>query len=334
MGRITLQDVAAHAGVSRATASMVVRDAGRISPATRQRVRESMIALGYVYHRGAATLRTRRSGIIGLIITDVSNPFFAAMTLGFDQAAGEGGYLTMMTDTFDDPERQARLAQFMLEHPIDALAYTPVVTADLAYRLENFPVPLLAVTRRSSAGAPYLGPDDVVGGRLAAEHLVVDHGYRRIVYLGGPRGAGPREDRLEGIRSVLAQNPGAAMVAEIYGTTNVEGGVQLARELQASGVDYDAVICHSDVVAYALIAALRGPNGERPTSGVMGFDNLPESDVFWPSVTSIGVGPQDMGRQAAQWLLNALDGTEARTEVRLRPELHIRRSCGCDPAGT
>jgi LacI family transcriptional regulator len=329
MARVTLQDVAAHAGVSRATASMVVRDTGRLSPSTRQRVRDSMDALGYVYHRGAATLRTRRSGIIGLLITDVSNPFFAAMTLGFDEAAGEGGYLTMMTDTFDDPERQTRLAQSMLEHPIDALAYTPVVSGDLAFHLENFPVPILAVTRGSTAGAPYLGPDDLAGGEMAADHLVAHHRYRKLIYLGGPRGAGPREDRLQGIQSVIQKHAGAELVADFAGTTNVAGGIELANELLASGLEFDAVICHSDVVAYALLAALRKSGRGLDSTGILGFDDLPESEVFWPSVTSIGVGPQQLGRLAAEWLLRALDGDTSQTEVRMPPTLHIRRSCGC-----
>jgi LacI family transcriptional regulator len=329
--RVTLQDVAAHAGVSRATASMVVRETGRVSAATRQRVRESMDELDYVYHRGAASLRTRRSGIIGLLITDVSNPFFAAMTLGFDEAAGERGYLTMMTDTFDDPERQSRLAQSMLEHPIDALAYAPVVSGDLAYHLEKFPIPILAVTRGSTAGAPFLGPDDVGGGRLAAEHLAGTHGYRRFVYLGGPRGAGPREDRLRGLRTVLAQYPGAELVAEFDGTTNVAGGIQLAAQLLALELDFDAVICHSDVVAYALLSALRREQRPIDGIGVVGFDDLPESEVYWPPVTSVGVGPQQMGRLAAEWLLRALDGDTAQAEVRMPAQLHIRSSCGCRP---
>lgn len=312
---------------------MVVRETGRLSPATRERVREAMDELGYVYHRGAATLRTRRSGLIGLLITDVSNPFFAAMTLGFDEAAGERGYLTMMTDTFDDPKRQARLAQSMLEYPIDALAYTPVVSGDLASHLENFPIPILAVTRGSTAGAPFLGADDVEGGRLAAEHLADVHGYRRFVYLGGPRGAGPREDRLRGVRAVLEQYRGAELVAEIAGTTNVAGGVQLAAQLLDLDLNFDAVICHSDVVAYALLSALRRSQRSVEDVGVVGFDDLPESEVYWPPVTSIGVGPQQLGRLAAEWLLRALEGDTPQAEVHVPAKLHVRSSCGCHPSG-
>lgn len=201
VNRVTLLDVALDAGVSRATASMVVRGTGRLREETRQSVRESMDRLGYVYHRGAASLRTRRSGLLGLLTTDISNPFFAVLAQGFEQAAAEGGYLTIMTNTFDNPTRQARLAQSMIEFPIDALAYTPVASADLAYRVQEFPVPILALTRGSSAGAPYLGPDDVVGGRLAGQHLIEHHGYRRIFYLGGHEAPVPGKTACVGLRT-------------------------------------------------------------------------------------------------------------------------------------
>jgi LacI family transcriptional regulator len=289
-----------------------------------------MVSLGYVYHRSAATLRTRRSGVIGLLTTDVSNPFFAAMTRGFEEEAAQGGYLTMMTNTLDDPDRQARLAQSMLEYPVDALAYTPVVSGDLAYPLKDFPVPILAVTRGSAAGAPYLGPDDAVGGQLAGEHLIEFHHFRRIVYLGGPRGAGPRAERLRGLNEVAARHPDVSVIAEFAGTTNVAGGIRLARELLESGLDFDAVVCHSDVVAYALLAALRQHDLGHQV-GVVGFDGLPESELFWPPVTSVAVGPETVGRQAAKWLIAALSGVEGDSWTQITPHLEVRASCGCAP---
>ncbi len=330
MARVTLQDVAQHAGVSRATASMVVRGTGRLSPETRLRVRQSMDSLGYVYHRGAASLRTRRSGVIGLLTTDVSNPFFAAMTRGFEEEAALGGFLTMMTNTLDDPERQARLAQSMLEYPVDALAYTPAVRDGEPHAITDTSVPMLAVTRGSLSDEPYLGPDDVAGGLLAAEHLIEFHGYRRIVYLGGPRGAGPREDRLSSVRAVAARHPDVEVVADFPGVTNVAGGVELAERLLASGLEFDAVVCHSDVVAFALFAALRQVGREHDVAAV-GFDGLPESALFWPPITSVGVGPETLGSAAARWLMNALDGAPGPMRTLLEPRLEIRSSCGCHP---
>jgi LacI family transcriptional regulator len=306
---------------------MVVRETGRLRPATRDRVHQSMKALNYVYNRGAATLRTRRSGILGLLITEISNPFFSAMALGFEEVAGKGGYMTMLTNTFDDPARQARLLHAMLEYPVDALAYVPAVTSRLTAELGALPIPVLAVTRRPVDDVPYLTVDDVLGGRLAAEHLIVDHGYRRVVYLGGPKGARPREDRLEGLRSVISQHPGAELVGEFTGRVTVDEGIRLAGELLSSGLEFDAALCHSDLIAYAVLAALR--ESRRTGVGVIGFDGLAQSKVFSPPVTSVAGGSDRLGREAAAVLLASIDGADIERKTELPPRLEIRNSCGC-----
>jgi len=332
VGRVTLQEVAEHAGVSRATASMVLRNTGRLSQETRDRVRQSMSELGYVYHRGAATLRTRRSGILGLLITDVSNPFFSSMTLGFEEAAATGGYMTMVTNTLDDAARQSRLAQAMLEYPVDALAYTPVIEGPLAVRPEELPIPVLAVTRRPPDQTPYLTVDDVAAGRLAAEHLVSFHTYRRLVYLGGPKGARPRDDRISGARQAIrGSRTRAELVGEFSGLVSVDEGIRLWGELMASGLSFDAVLCHSDLIAYSVLAALRATG--RSDVGVIGFDGLAQSKVFFPPVTSVAVGPTRLGSEAAAWLLRSIEGLEVERRIELPPHLEVRNSCGC-PVGT
>ncbi|OZM76918.1 LacI family DNA-binding transcriptional regulator [Pseudonocardia sp. MH-G8] len=205
MKRVTLADVARDAGVSVSAASLAMRGVGRISDETRERVLRSMHDLGYVYHRGAATLRTRKGSVIGLVVTDISNPFFSAMTLGFEEVLGDAGYMTLVT-TFDDPRRHDELVRAMLEHPVDALAYVPVVGGDLAFAAEHAtPTRALALTRQPGVDVPCLAVDDRLGGRLAARHVVDVHGRRRIAYLGGPADASPRHDRVNGILDVVRE---------------------------------------------------------------------------------------------------------------------------------
>ncbi len=307
---------------------MVVRNAGRLSQETRERVRQAMSDLGYVYNRGAATLRTRRSGILGLLITDVTNPFFAAMTLGFENAAAARGYMTMVTNTFDDAERQSRLTQAMLEYPVEALAYTPVIEGASAHSPAAMPIPVLAVTRRPPDETPYLTVDDVTAGRLAAEHLVSFHSYRRLVYLGGPHGARPREDRIAGVRvAIRASRTGARLVGQFSGRVSIDEGTRMGQELLASGMTFDAVLCHSDLIAYSVLAVLQA--AKRADVGVIGFDGLAQSKVFSPPVTSVAVGPTRLGSEAADWLLRAIEGAEVDQRIELPPHLEIRNSCGC-----
>lgn len=285
-----------------------------------------MEALGYIYHRGAATLRTNRSGLLGLVLTDVSNPFFSSMTLGFEEAAAAAGFMTMVTNTYDEAERQEKVIRIMREYPVDGLAYAPALGSEPP----SVGVPALAITRRSEDGSPSLVLDEIEGGKLAADHLARVHGARRFVYLGGPEGAVPAQERVEGLRLAVSSIPGAELVRVMPGKTSTQSGIDLAIRLLSDGVSFDAVICHSDVIAYSLLHELRvhEPGRRRPV-GVIGFDGLPESAVFNPTVTSVAVGPEAMGRRAAQWLIDALSG-EANTVVPpLKPHLEVRASCGC-----
>ena len=186
---------------------------------------------------------------------------------------------------------------------------------------------MLAVTRRPVDDVPYLTVDDICAGNLAAQHLIADHHYRRLVYLGGPRGARPREDRLAGVRNVISQHPGAELVGEFTGLVTVDEGIRLGNELLSSGLEFDAVLCHSDLIAYSVLAALRQTG--RTGVGVIGFDGLAVSKVFSPPVTSVSVGSDRIGRAAAAHLLTSIDGAGGERQTELPPHLEVRNSCGC-----
>lgn len=332
MKRVTLSQVAEHAGVSRATASLVMRGEGRISTETRERVQQAMQVLGYVYHRGAAALRERRSGVVGLLVTQLSNPFHATMAVHFEQTLAEAGYLTMLANTFDDLERERSLIRSMREMPVDALVHVPVSTRQHE-KPQGLPAGYwtdLALTRRPQADTPWIGQNDLQGGVLAAEHLSRVHGCRRLVYLGGPEGASVRLERVQGIRQAI-EAAGGHLVADMTGHASVQGGLQLASQWLDSVVDADGVVCHSDVIAFALMAACRQQARHIPWP-IIGFDGLEESALYDPPLTTVTVGPEEMGALAAQRILAILKGQDVPTEQRLNPTLVVRASCGCSPA--
>ncbi|WP_198655731.1 LacI family DNA-binding transcriptional regulator [Salinicola sp. CR57] len=329
MKRVTLSQVAAHAGVSRATASLVVRGEGRISAETRAHVQQVMQNLGYVYHRGAAALREQRSGVVGLLVTQLSNPFHAAMAVHFEQTLAEAGYLTMLANTFDSPERERSLIRSMREMPVDALVHVPT-SADRcedAARLPNGYWPNLALTRRPHADTAWIGQNDTRGGALAAEHLSQVHDCRRLVYLGGPEGASVRSERMQGVEQAI-EAAGGHLVASMTGHASVQGGLQLAERWLDSDISTDGVICHSDIIAFALIAACRQRYGHIPWP-IIGFDGLEESALYDPPLTTVTVGPEEMGALAARRILALLDKREIPQEQRLDPVLVVRASCGC-----
>ncbi|MDR2997871.1 MAG: LacI family transcriptional regulator [Microbacterium sp.] len=325
MRRVTLQDVAADAGVSRAAASMVVRGTGRLSDQTRERVRRSMEKLGYIYNRNAASLRSNRSWTLGFIVTDFSNPYFSAIALAFEKAASAAGYMTLISNTFDDPGHQDGLVTTMLESPVAGLAYVPALGAAPVH----LPIPTLALTRPAADGGPALSSDAYVAGEMAAAHLAGEHGFRRIAYLGGAAAAVPTQERIAGVRAAMGRYPDAELAAVVHGQTSIDGGARLAEELLRSGAAFDAVICHSDVIAYGVLRALHDAGLGLGRIGVIGFDSLAASEVFIPSITSVSVGTADLGRLAAEWLIRAVDDDAIEAPLPLSPHLDVRESCGC-----
>jgi LacI family transcriptional regulator len=288
-----------------------------------------MDELGYVYHRGAATLRTQKSSVVGFLVTDVSNPFFSGMAMGFERTLWDAGYLTVLTNSFDDSDRFDEAARTMFEYPVDALVYVPVAGADMSFTTSD--ASSLAVTREPGSDTPFLGPDDRLGGRLAASHLLEFHERRRLIYLGGPEWAGPRSRRLEGVRDAVAAHAGTELVKQLPGPTSIKSGTALSEELLTSGIGFDAVVCHSDVIAFALCHALRRRRIPVPKGvSVVGFDGLDQAGVFEPPITTVSVGPARIGRLAAEWVINSIDGDQPEQRQVLPPSLQLGASCGCN----
>src|SRR5215470_14502280 len=124
-GPVTLVEVARDAGVSRATASLVLRGSDLVADETRERVLASMRKLGYVYHRGAASLRTQRSHTVGLIVPDVTNPFFAEMTVGIEQRLDQAQHVVLLGNTAETLNKQERLLAMMQEYRADGVLLCP-----------------------------------------------------------------------------------------------------------------------------------------------------------------------------------------------------------------
>ncbi|WP_027946038.1 LacI family DNA-binding transcriptional regulator [Amycolatopsis taiwanensis] len=324
--RITLKDVAARAGVSRATASLVLRGAGRVSDATRRRVFDTMDELGYVYHRGAAALRTQRTDVVGVLVTDITNPFFAEMTLGLETELDTRGFVSLLANTLDDPRRQEHLLTALREHQVAGLVVVPTqgTGASLIDKLEAWGVTYLLATRYlEDRTTHYVGPDDTCGGELAARHLI-ERGCRTLAYLGGPAGATARRDRVRGVRAAAA---GKAEVVDLPGETSGRGGMELANQLSEIP---DGIVCHSDVVAFGVYRTLRDRGVPDPL--VVGFDDVAEAALWEPPLTSISARPRELGRHAAEVLLRQLTSPSSDPEVVLvKPELVVRRSTGGTP---
>jgi LacI family transcriptional regulator len=327
----TLLDVANRAGVSRATASLVLRETGRVSQPTRERVFQAMHELGYVYNRGAASLRSRDSRVIGVLVTTVTNPFFAEVIVGLEERLAELGYVSLLANTLNDVDRQANLVTFLHENHVAGVVLVPAFATD-PRSLDSFAereIPLLFLTRAVGANPKlYIGTNDIEGGGLAAKHLIW-HGCRDIAYLGGREDAIARRDRILGLQAAADQHGlGSAHLTYITSPTTARGGLAAARELLNARTPVDGILCHSDDVALGVYRALHDA-AKANIARVISFDNIDNAELFEPPLSTVSGKPIELGRQAAQAIYQHVSGGTTPITTRIRPELITRQSCGC-----
>lgn len=334
--RVTLADVARHAGFSRSTASLVFQDSPLVATATKAAVLTAAKDLGYVYDRRAAALRTRKSHTIGLLIPGLANPFFAALVQAVEEQLSPSGFTVLLANTLESPERQIAVLETLLEYRVDGLLIVPAIGSgpDVLQPLDHYGVPHVLLTRRIAGAAEgdWVGSDDRRGGQLAAEHLL-DHGCESLAYFGGPVDTYARATRHDAFADTVL-TAGVTFAEEwSQGTeTSSSAGYEAARALLQSGPPPEGLACHSDAIAFGAMRALRDAGwsvGEQVR--VIGYDDVEHARSWSPSVTSISVSSDEMGRTAAALLLERIErpgrSASARTAV-FTPTLQLRESCG------
>ncbi len=203
-GRATIVDVARHAGVSKSTVSLVLSGSSLVAETTRQRVSGAMADLGYIYHRGAATLRGARSGVLGMVINDLSNPFFVEMAIGAEDACQGGAFIPFLAHTVENPARQLQVIRSMREHGAAGLLLSPAIGTsllELSALIRDLPV-VQVMRRVNGLKASFVAPENREGARRATQHLI-DQGHQRIAFVGGFATMGVRDERLAGYRAAL-----------------------------------------------------------------------------------------------------------------------------------
>src|SRR3984885_5357210 len=203
-GRATIVDVARRAGVSKSTVSLVLGGSSLVAETTRERVSDAMNELGYIYHRGAATLRGAKSGVIGMVINDLSNPFYVELAIGIEQACQGGAFIPFLANSSEDPIRQQEVIRSMREHGAAGLVLAPAIGTSLK---DTKPLvaglPVVQVMRRlPGLKASLVAPENREGARKATGYLI-ENGHRRIAFIGGTNSLSVREERLAGYRLAL-----------------------------------------------------------------------------------------------------------------------------------
>lgn len=330
--RPTILDVAKQAGVSKSTVSLVLQGSSTVKETTRVAVRQAMTDIGYVYNRSAATLRSSSSGLIGLVINDLRNPFFTEFAALFQMELARKGFATVLANSDEDPELQTSMISSLVEHGVSAFIISPSYgdEKETLAILNASGTPTLQVFRTLKSGdpkLPFIAPDYERGGQLATKHLL-EMGCKRIAFLGGLDGRLVTEERMSGYLAVL-RDAGIDPIV-LTGQATRAFGKDMAAVLQTEYPDVDGVICFNDLVALGVLSAcpelgIKVGNDLR----VVGFDDIEDCQDSYPPLTSVSCNIPDFASSAAAQILAWVkEGKVPQMSARSPVELIKRASSG------
>lgn len=337
--RTTISDVAAEAGVHPSTVSRVLTGnaTSTIRPETRERVLDVADRLGYRPSALARSLRLRRTLTLGMLVPDITNPFFSSIIKGAEAAASERGYNLILTNSEDEPEREATYLRVLREREVDGLLIASSQMADAtiaALRDEGFPFVLLNRAVR--------GHDDlsVIVDNEAAAFDAVAHlarlGHRRVGHVAGPQNTTTGLDRLEGYRNAvaahgLADEPALVVEAAAF---SIEAGYRALGAMLAATAWPTAVFAANDLIAIGMYQRLRDIAAPVPQEiSIVGFNDIPLAGLLEPALTTVRVPQLEMGIAGAGVLIDRLEGRSIDgVRLTLPFELVVRASTSTPPA--
>lgn len=333
----TIRDVAVRAGVSTATVSRVLAGIGNPRPETADAVLAAVRELDYRPSGVARSLRMKRTRTLGLIVTDIENPFFPELVRAADLAARGLGYSILLGSAAYDEHRAMHYLSLMVDRRVDGLIVASSQVSDESLRwLLSSPVPAVVVNADSD-GLPVdvITSDNAAGARLAVEHLV-GLGHRRIAYVRGPASYTADAPRAKGFRAACrAAGLGADATPELVGDAQFEGGEQATAALVAERRDLTAIVCYNDVTAIGALRALRTARIRVPDEvSVIGIDDIAAAAWVVPALTTVAQQKAEMARLAVERLAARLEAPSEPAPphtTRLPMQLKVRESTGPAP---
>ncbi len=328
----TIRDVARAAGVSVATVSHVINGTRPVAPETAARVRRTMEALDYHPNAVAQSLRTRRTHAIGAVVSDITNPFFATLVRGAEDAAIEAGYSLIVCNSDESTQKEDRYVRLLRRRQMDGLLISPVGdgSSEAVQELPRWKTPFVFIDRRAKGiEADAVLSDNIDGGYQATKHLI-ERGHRRIGIILGIEGATTTEERLGGYRKALDE-AGLHFSGELaaYGGYRVEGGQRATEKFLSLPNPPTAIFSTNNLMTVGVLKTLAQRRIAVPqTMAVVSFDDLDLGELFQPPLTAVTQNPYEIGKIAMEILLARFEGggEGAVKEVRVPVTLTVRGS--------
>jgi len=331
-----IYDVAKRARVSAATVSAVVNDSAYVSPSLRARVEEAVGELDYRPNSVARSLAQQRTRIIGMVALNIANPFWPVVVRGAEDAVRARGYELMIANSDDDPDKEAQDLRMFLAKRVDGILLTKAcgrLPADLHEQLKASGVPVVQLMRLGTGLRSDVVTVDEEGGAYEAVSHLLRLGYTRIGMLNGPNVSTSRR-RLAGYKQALQScrkrvDPELVVASDFRVEAGYESGIALLRRRP------DAVFVANYLMAVGFMQALRQYQLRCPDDiGLVTCDDHPWLDAFSPRLTTINLPKYDIGRRAAELLVDTIQRPapapkrRAARIVTLKTSLRIRESCG------
>lgn len=326
----TIYDVARHAGVSAATVSRVLNGHVKVDPALAERVTAAVAQLGYRRNAVARNLRTSRTSLWAVIVSDVENPFFTSMVRGIEDVASSAGYSVVLCNSDENPEKESNYIAAALTEQMAGVVISPSSNRveDVKLLVESG-CPVVVIDRElHGIDADTVLVDNVHGADLATTHLI-EQGNTRIACIAGPRWLSTATQRLEGYGQALAR---AGMEVDDtlvrYADFREHGGHDAMASLLDQGAAPDAVFAANNLMTIGAMECLVQRGLSVPDDvAIVGFDSIPWADLIRPTLTTVAQPTYEVGRRAAQLLTRRVGDPGGKSErVVLPTSLQIRGS--------
>jgi LacI family transcriptional regulator len=328
----TLEDIARIAGVSKSTVSRALNNDLKVHPKTKLRVKKIAKSLGYSPNSLAKGLRHQRTKTIGVVIADISNPFFAAVIEGIEDEAMKNSYDIVLCSSGESYEREENILRLLLEKRVDGILITPSQKdINSIAHLKEIGFPFVLVGRYfDEFDTDYIIVDDVLGGYLATKHLL-EKGHKRILFINAPLYISSAKERLKGYRKALLEKniefdeeliktaPSAKMM-EAYNIT---------KEALSNNLGFTAVFAFSDFLAIGSMRAIYDKELKIPQDiALVGYDDIELASVLEIPLTTVQHSEYELGKKATKFLLNKIMGKKPHQDIKeiVEPRIVIRCS--------
>ncbi|HVN53984.1 MAG TPA: LacI family DNA-binding transcriptional regulator [Anaerolineaceae bacterium] len=306
----TIRDVAKLAGVAPITVSRVINHNGYFTEETRGRVQNAIEQLGYVPNKLARSLRLRKTSMLALVLTDITNPFWTTVARGVEDAASDAGFNLILCNTDESDLKEEKYLKVLLERQVDGILLVPSTNqAEPILMAQRQGVQVVIIDRRLDGElfADVVRSDSFGGAYQLTRHLLA-LGHRRIVMLAGPRDVSTAEDRRAGFLKALedARQPVTSQNV-LYGEFTIESGHRQADQALNRSPGPTALFAANNFIAIGAYRAIRQKGLSVPEDvSLVGFDDLPSELVWEPFLTVAAQPAYEMGHRATEVLLDRM----------------------------